>query len=60
MVKGGLRPPSQQEEVQAKESAKRGVIYILENASLEAAKVGKVRGVALLVEQIVTAYKQNP
>lgn len=42
MVAGGLQPPSQEEE-KAKEAAKQqGVIFILENASLETAKVGKV------------------
>jgi hypothetical protein len=42
MVAGGLQPPSAQEEA-AKEAVKQqGVIFVLENASLETAKVGKV------------------
>lgn len=42
MVAGGLQPPSELEE-KAKEAAKhQGVIFVLENASLETAKVGKV------------------
>ena len=40
---GGLEPPPEAEEVEAKAASKRAVIFILENASLEVAKVGKVR-----------------
>lgn len=38
---GGLLPPSAVEEENASTSG-RGVIFVLENASLETAKVGKV------------------
>lgn len=43
MVAGGLQPPSQQEEAAKEAAKKQGVIFVLENASLETAKVGKVQ-----------------
>lgn len=43
---GGLQPPPEEEEAAARESGKQGVVFILENASLETGKVG--RGFALL------------
>ena len=43
MVAGGLQPPSQQEEAAKEAAKKQGVIFVLENASLEIAKVGKVQ-----------------
>lgn len=42
MVAGGLQPPSQQEEAAKEAAKKQGVIFVLENASLETAKIGKV------------------
>mmetsp|Transcript_25357 Transcript_25357/g.70942 ORF Transcript_25357/g.70942 Transcript_25357/m.70942 type:complete len:230 (-) Transcript_25357:40-729(-) len=43
---GGLAPPPEEEEAAAAAAAQRGVIFVLENACLETAKVGK--GYALL------------
>lgn len=39
---GGLQPPSEEEEKKAAAAKEQGVIFILENASLEVARVGKV------------------
>ena len=48
MVAGGLQPPSAQEEAAREAAKQQGVIFVLENASLETAKVGKVSGLLLL------------
>jgi hypothetical protein len=40
---GGLAPPPEEEEIAEKVAAQQGVIFVLENACLETAKVGKVR-----------------
>lgn len=40
---GGLQPPSAEEEQKKAAAKQQGVIFVLENASLETAKVGKVR-----------------
>lgn len=40
---GGLRPPSQQDEEEEQVAAGQGVIFVLEDAQLEVAQVGKVR-----------------
>ena len=41
---GGLAPPmTPEEEAAAAAAASRGAIFVLEGASLETAKVGKVR-----------------
>ena len=45
---GGLTAPSIEAEEEAVASTSQGVIFVLENAKLEAAKVGKVRN-ALVV-----------
>ncbi len=39
---GGLAPPPEDEEAAKELAAKQGVIFVLENAILEVAKVGKV------------------
>ena len=39
---GGLAPPSAEQEQITASSSKQGVIFILEAANLEVAKVGKV------------------
>ncbi len=39
---GGLQPPSAEEEQNKAAAKQQGVIFVLENASLETAKVGKV------------------
>ena len=39
----GLEPPEEAQEAAEDLSKKQGVIFVLENASLETAKVGKVR-----------------
>lgn len=39
---GGLRPPPKEEEEQQAASTSQGVIFVLESANLEIAKVGKV------------------
>ena len=39
---GGLQPPSEEEEKKAAAAKQQGVVFILENASLEVARVGKV------------------
>lgn len=44
---GGLRPPPADAEAAAAADAARGVVFVLEGASLETAKVGKVCGVVL-------------
>lgn len=41
---GGLQPPPLEEEQQATALSGKGVIFVLESANLEVAKVGKVRG----------------
>lgn len=41
---GGLRPPPADAEAAAAADAARGVVFVLEGASLETAKVGKVGG----------------
>lgn len=38
----GLEPPEEEQEAAEALSKKQGVIFVLENASLETAKVGKV------------------
>ena len=38
----GLEPPEEAQEAAEALSKKQGVIFVLENASLETAKVGKV------------------
>lgn len=43
MVVGGLQPPNAEDEAAAAAAASRGAIFVLEGASLETAKVGKVR-----------------
>ena len=43
MTSGGLPAPTEIEE-QAVSAAGRGAVFVLENASLETAKVGKVPG----------------
>ena len=40
---GGLQPPSEEEERRQSAAKQQGVIFVLENASLEVARVGKVR-----------------
>lgn len=40
---GGLQPPSAEEEEEKAAAKQQGVIFVLENASLETAKVGKAR-----------------
>ena len=40
---GGLQPPSEEEEKRQSAAKQQGVIFVLENASLEVARVGKVR-----------------
>eukprot|EP00983_Pelagomonas_calceolata_P122230 1160887-Pelagomonas_calceolata.AAC.4 len=40
---GGLKPPAAEEEEQERISQGQGVIFILEDAQLEVAQVGKVR-----------------
>ena len=40
---GGLQPPSEEEEKQQAAAKQQGVIFVLEQASLEVARVGKVR-----------------
>ena len=46
---GGLEPPAEDEEARAEAAKHQGVIFVLEGASLETAKVGKVcSAVALL------------
>ena len=39
---GGLEPPSLQSEKEAEINSKRKVVFVLEQANLEVAKVGKV------------------
>lgn len=39
---GGLEPPSQEAEAEAQATSQQGVIFVLENAQLEVAQVGKV------------------
>lgn len=39
---GGLQPPSAEDEQKKAAAKSQGVIFVLENASLETAKVGKV------------------
>ena len=39
---GGLQAPSEAEEQAEKEQKSKRVIFVLENANLEVAKVGKV------------------
>ena len=40
---GGLQPPSEEDERRQSAAKRQGVIFVLENASLEVARVGKVR-----------------
>lgn len=40
---GGLQPPSEEEEKRQAAAKQQGVIFVLEQASLEVARVGKVR-----------------
>lgn len=40
---GGLRPPPKEAEEEQAASTSQGVIFVLESANLEIAKVGKVR-----------------
>lgn len=40
---GGLQPPSEEEEKRQAAAKQQGVIFVLEHASLEVARVGKVR-----------------
>lgn len=42
---GGLQPPSEEEEKKQAAAKQQGVIFVLENASLEVARVGKVNSV---------------
>jgi rRNA small subunit pseudouridine methyltransferase Nep1 len=42
---GGLQPPSTEEEEAQAQAAGQGVIFVLENAQLEAAQIGKVLAV---------------
>jgi len=42
---GGLQPPSEEEEKKQAAAKQQGVIFVLENASLEVARVGKVSSV---------------
>lgn len=42
-MQGGLQPPSVEAELEALADSKRNVIFVLERANLEVAKVGKVR-----------------
>jgi hypothetical protein len=46
---GGLQPPSEEEEQQAAAAKGQGVIFVLENASLETARVGKVLTLATVL-----------
>ena len=39
---GGLEPPPEAEEARAEAAQRQGVVFVLEGASLETAKVGKV------------------
>lgn len=39
---GGLAPPAAEDEAKAVREANQGVIFVLENAQLETAQVGKV------------------
>lgn len=41
---GGLRPPSEEQEQQERIASTQGVVFCLEDAQLEVAQVGKVRG----------------
>ena len=54
MVVGGLQPPPEEEEEALAAAAGQGILFVLENAQLETAQVGKVRGLVCLVGQIVT------
>lgn len=46
LMVGGLKPPSVEEEEAARQAAGQGVIFVLEDAQLEVAQVGKVRDAA--------------
>ena len=39
---GGLEPPPEAEEARAEAAQRQGVVFVLEGASLETGKVGKV------------------
>ena len=53
---GGLQPPSEEEEKKAAAAKQQGVIFILENASLEVARVGKVSSVSVHLRFPLAAY----
>ena len=46
---GGLEPPPEDEEARAEAAKQQSVIFVLEGASLETAKVGKVRSALALL-----------
>lgn len=58
MVGGLVAPPAEQEE-EAAASNSQGVIFVLENAKLETAKVGKVC-MLLAPTQSLALYSSNP
>ena len=41
--KGGLKPPSMESEEEARKAGGQGVVFVLDDAQLEVAQVGKVR-----------------
>ena len=59
MPAGGLPPPSEEEE-DAASSGGRGAVFVLENASLETAKVGKARLQPPDIVQATTAQQMLP
>ncbi len=52
---GGLQPPSEEEEKKAAAAKQQGVIFILENASLEVARVGKVSSASVHLPSLFAA-----
>ena len=57
---GGLQPPSEEEEKKAAAAKQQGVIFILENASLEVARVGKVSCASVHLSSLPVAYVLSP
>ena len=55
---GGLQPPSVEEEEAQAKAAGQGVIFVLENAQLEAAQIGKVLA-ALLAKSFLAAASRR-
>jgi hypothetical protein len=55
---GGLQAPEQEEEEQQAQSSNQGVVFVLEDAQLETAMVGKARLVSALPLACCTSDRQ--